>query len=39
MDYKKEIHDFLKSSETLKHFVRDDYNYYLIKAPYNERHN
>ena len=36
MNYKKEIHDFLKSSETLKNFVRDDYNYYLIKAPYND---
>lgn len=36
MNYKREIHDFLKSSETLKHFVRDDYNYYLIKVPYND---
>ena len=31
MNYKKEVFDYLKSSETIKHFKRDNYNYYLIK--------
>lgn len=37
MNYKKEVFDYLKSFETIKHFKRDNYNYYLIKIPYNER--
>lgn len=37
MNYKKEFFDFLKSSETQKNFKRENYNYYMVKIPYNEK--
>ncbi len=37
MNYKKEFFDFLKSSETQKNFKRENYNYYIVKIPYNEK--
>lgn len=37
MNYKKEFFDFLKSSETQQNFKRENYNYYIVKIPYNEK--
>lgn len=37
MNYKKEFFNFLKSSETQKNFKRENYNYYIVKIPYNEK--
>lgn len=37
MNYKKEFFDFLKSFEIQKNFKRENYNYYIVKIPYNEK--
>lgn len=35
MNYKEEVFEFLKSKESIKKFKRDNYNYIVVKIPFN----